>query len=222
MNEGPAMSGTDDCGADAAAYVLGALEPDELDRFRLHLESCAVCQEEVASLQQLTATLPLAAQQYPAPKAVRRKVMSEVRADARSRSRAQRERSGRVRAPVRRFAMAPALGVVVAALVVAGLEFGSSGASTKVYGASVGDAQLRVTGGHAELLVHKLAEPRDNRIYEVWLKRGPAPRSRPRHCSASPRRATATSMCPATFAASRRSWSPRSPRAAPRCRPPRP
>ena len=37
--------------ADAAAYVLGALEDDELTRYREHLEGCAQCRAEVAELQ---------------------------------------------------------------------------------------------------------------------------------------------------------------------------
>ena len=36
------------CGEDAAAYVLGALEPDEAQAFRAHLAQCAACQKEVA------------------------------------------------------------------------------------------------------------------------------------------------------------------------------
>jgi anti-sigma factor RsiW len=29
-----------DCGADAAAYVLGALEPEEVEAFRAHMATC--------------------------------------------------------------------------------------------------------------------------------------------------------------------------------------
>ena len=37
-----------DCGADAAAYVLGSLERSEAEAFRAHLQTCAVCRDEVA------------------------------------------------------------------------------------------------------------------------------------------------------------------------------
>ena len=39
-----------DCGNDAAPYVLGALEPAEARAFARHMQSCAVCRDEVAAL----------------------------------------------------------------------------------------------------------------------------------------------------------------------------
>ena len=50
------MTGSDpsarppDCGSDAAPYVLGALEPSEARAFLHHMQSCAVCRDEVAAL----------------------------------------------------------------------------------------------------------------------------------------------------------------------------
>ena len=38
-----------DCGADAAAYVLGALEPGEVEAFRAHMATCVVCRDEVSA-----------------------------------------------------------------------------------------------------------------------------------------------------------------------------
>ena len=41
-----------------------------------------------------------------------------------------------------------------------------------------GSAQLRISGGRAELIVSRLPPPPAGRIYEVWVKRGrqsPAP-----------------------------------------------
>ena len=43
MSSGAHMSENRDCGADAAAYVLGALEPAEAEAFRRHMTSCVVC-----------------------------------------------------------------------------------------------------------------------------------------------------------------------------------
>ena len=40
MTDGERMSGSHECG-DAAAYVLGALEPQELEAFRAHLRRLA-------------------------------------------------------------------------------------------------------------------------------------------------------------------------------------
>jgi predicted anti-sigma-YlaC factor YlaD len=48
--------------ADVAGWVLGALDPDESERFEAHLETCDECQKEVADLgpaaQMLKAVLP--------------------------------------------------------------------------------------------------------------------------------------------------------------------
>ncbi len=79
------------------------------------------------------------------------------------------------------FALAGAAGV--AAAVAIGLLVASSGtrgpriveASLAPPGVSV---QLRVSGGHAALIVQHLPQPPAGKIYEVWLKRGggsPAP-----------------------------------------------
>jgi Anti-sigma-K factor rskA/Putative zinc-finger len=45
MSEREPMSETPECGGDAAAYVLGALEPHEVEAFRAHMQECAVCRD---------------------------------------------------------------------------------------------------------------------------------------------------------------------------------
>ena len=83
-----------------------------------------------------------------------------------------------------RPALATGLAVALAALaIVGGIELGSTGSGTaKVIQAAVtgvpGSAQLRISGGRAELIVSRLPPPSAGRIYEVWVKRGhqsPAP-----------------------------------------------
>ncbi len=67
-----------ECGGNAAPYVLGALTPAEHEAFAEHLSSCAVCREEVASLQTVAASLPATAPQLAAPRQLKRRVMAEV------------------------------------------------------------------------------------------------------------------------------------------------
>ncbi|MFZ0089403.1 MAG: anti-sigma factor, partial [Solirubrobacteraceae bacterium] len=80
-----------------------------------------------------------------------------------------------------RPAFATALVLVVVA-AGAGLA-ASAGAPSRVIRAQVtggGSAQLRVTGGRGELVVHRFSPPPAGQIYEVWLKRSsgrPAPTS---------------------------------------------
>lgn len=158
------------CGDDVAAYALGALPPAEAEAFRRHLESCAICRDELIAFRAVVETLPLSAEAHRAPGALRRRVMREVRADARA-----REQAAARRAPRRTVRFAPALGAAVAlAAVVVALVIGISGSapSVRVIHAQVigpGQASLRVSGGHSELVVDGLPAPPAGKIYEVWL-----------------------------------------------------
>jgi Anti-sigma-K factor rskA, C-terminal/Putative zinc-finger len=73
------------CGGNAAPYVLGALTEEEAEAFRRHVESCAVCREEVAALQVVASALPAAAPRVGAPPELKRRVMASVYEDARRR-----------------------------------------------------------------------------------------------------------------------------------------
>lgn len=180
------MSAAHDCGGDAAAYVLGALEPDEAEAFRRHLTSCVVCRDEVTAFQQVAEALPMAAQHHEPPRRLRRRVLGAVRAEPHARTSAAERRRPSRRLP---GLPSPALAVgalLVAVLAIAGIEISSSGSSgSRVIQASVigssGAAQLRVGGGRAELVVDRMPPPPAGHIYEVWLlKRGdrsPSPTS---------------------------------------------
>src|SRR5205823_2647816 len=74
-------TGRGGCGADAGAYVLGALEGEEAQAFRRHLAICVVCRDEVAALQTAVNALPMAVPQLPTPRTLRRRVMSSIRAE---------------------------------------------------------------------------------------------------------------------------------------------
>ena len=41
--------------------------------------------------------------------------------------------------------------------------------------ASVGSAELRITGGRGDLIVHRLPRLPAGRTYEMWVQRGSAP-----------------------------------------------
>jgi hypothetical protein len=170
------MSRADDACGDAAAYLLGALEPAEEERFRAHAEQCVLCREELTSLEGAVDALPLTATQHPAPKALRRRVMRQVRASTRS-ARTARPTARRPRALVGALAAAS-----VALAVIGTVELGGSGSNAvRVIQANVsgvpGSAQLRVAGQHAELLADHLPPPPRGRIYELWIKRGDRPPS---------------------------------------------
>jgi anti-sigma-K factor RskA len=180
MTGGERTPATRECGEDVAAYVLGALMPEEVEAFHRHLDGCVVCRDEVAALQGVVDALPMAAPQQRPPKRLRRRVRRAVRAHARS-ARATRDRPRILQAAARRPRIAlaaSALAAVVAAVAVAVIPGGSSG--TRVIAANVtgspGSAELRLAGRQAQLIVRNLAPPPAGRIYEVWLKR---PRENP-------------------------------------------
>jgi anti-sigma factor RsiW len=174
------MSEARDCTGDAAAYPLGALEVGEAEDFRRHLNSCVVCRDELGAFRHAVDALAIAAPQRPFPPGLRRRVMRAVSA----------EPSLAVRAPERRrlrlFVPRPSLarGLLAAAVlaIAAGLELAPGGSfETRIIPASVTgsswSAQLRVAGGHADLIVTHLPPPAAGRIYEVWLEHGSRPPS---------------------------------------------
>jgi anti-sigma factor RsiW len=67
---------------DAGAWVLGALPDDERERFAAHLPGCEICRQEVAELQMVADTLPLAAPQVAPPPELKERIMAAVRAEA--------------------------------------------------------------------------------------------------------------------------------------------
>src|SRR4051812_42702895 len=169
------MPGKHDCGGDAAAYVLGALEPEEAEAFRRHLASCVVCRDEVAAFQHTANALAMAPPQRRAPPALKRRVMRAVRetqaeADGASRRRPRRLGSGLFLA---RPAIAAAAALAVVVVVFGAIILGPSGSSgTRTIAAAVagsrGTAQLSLSGGHAELVVRNFPQPAAGHIYEVW------------------------------------------------------
>lgn len=164
-----------DCGADAAAYALGALEASEAEAFREHLATCVVCRDEVSAFGAVVEVLPLSAPPQPVPRALKRRVLADVRAEARASSpkpARPARRAGRIVTFSRpAFAAAATAMAVILAIGVVVLGSGSSG--VRVIHASVSpksaSAVLRVEGGRGELVVRGLPQPPAGQVYEVWL-----------------------------------------------------
>jgi anti-sigma-K factor RskA len=174
MSEREGMTESHDCGGEAAAYVLGALEPYELEAFERHLEGCAVCRDEVEALRGVVDALPMAAPQHAAPRKLRRRLMRAVREEPKpGKAWGSAAWRGPLRATPRAVIGSLAAAAAVAGGVVAGIEL-TGGQATRVVQARVvglsGSAQLRLAGGRAELIVHHLPPPPPDRIYEVWVK----------------------------------------------------
>jgi hypothetical protein len=171
----------DPCGANAAPYVLRALGDEEAAAFLVHLETCAVCREEVAALQVVADVLPAVAPQVRAPGELKRRVMAEVASDAGWQPRrmpASTTQRLRLSAPGRQAALglaAVAAGLAIAAIALLG---GGSGAKVRVIRAQVlaprASATVRLSGARADLTVQNLPQAAAGRVYEVWVKRAGA------------------------------------------------
>ena len=183
-------SGKHDCGTDAAAYVLGALEPAEAEAFSRHLDTCVVCRDEVAAFQHTASALAMTPPQHRAPRGLKRRVMRAVResdADAQAQAqgaparRPQRFGSGSF---VARPAVAGLAALAVVVVVIGVIIVGSNGSSgtrtiTAAVTGSPGTAQLSVSGGHGQLVMRNFPQPATGHIYELWELRSGAKAPQP-------------------------------------------
>ena len=178
MSDKNTMHGPGHCGEDVAAYALGALEPAEAEAFGRHLETCAVCRDELEAFQQVVDVLPMTAPAFKASPRLRRHVRRAItdtpHPAAGEPSAARRpSRSWRpewLPRPV--LGVAAGLAVIAIALV---LVLSGGGSSTRVVEAQVvghGSASLKISGHRGVLIVQHFAAPPSGKIYEVWLVHG--------------------------------------------------
>jgi len=67
---------------DVAAYLLGALEPDEATALERHAEGCERCRAEIRWMTPAVDALPESVERLQPPRELRERVMAEVRFDA--------------------------------------------------------------------------------------------------------------------------------------------
>jgi anti-sigma-K factor RskA len=172
----------------AAAYVLSALEQQEVDRYREHLDGCAECSADVARLQPVADSLATSVPHAVASQELRARVMADVRSEAEllhaAGAGADRPEPARPRWRMRRpqfliAVVAMGVGLLIGVLAI---DTGSHVPATHVTSAQVASlplgakAVLRQTGSHAELVVSGVSQPPRGKIYELWLARsGAAP-----------------------------------------------
>jgi anti-sigma-K factor RskA len=162
---------------DLAAFVLGALEREEAAAVERHLEGCSRCQEEMRWLQPALQTLPESVERIEPPPQLRESLMTEVRADARAETVAERP----ARARSWGWLLKPAAGFAVVALLVAGVvgyEVGKDGSDGAGAGGTTVERQVgginvkMVQEGNSGTLqlagVHQL--PAD-KVLEAWVER---------------------------------------------------
>ncbi len=169
--------------ADLAAYLLGSLEPDETAALQLHLEDCLRCRDELDWLRPAIDVIPDSIPQLDPPKALRARLLAEVRSDAADAAVSPaHETKLRRRGPrpggLRGFLLRPATALAVVALVVAasvGYELRGNGESTKVFhsrGGSIAKATLKQNGDSGTLHMVGLRQLPSSQVYEAWVQHG--------------------------------------------------
>ncbi len=166
---------------DAAAYLLGALEPEQATELERHAEGCERCRADLRWLAPAVEALPEAVARREPPPALRARLMAEAEAEAAgdTASAGAFQRFGawlRGATPRRRWRPLAA-GLALALVLVAGLvgyEVGNSGgAGGRTYTGAEGGVTAEVVreGGGAELnLAHVEALP-PQRVLEAWVQR---------------------------------------------------
>jgi anti-sigma-K factor RskA len=157
---------------DLAAYMLGALTPDETAAFERHLEGCERCQGEMRWFEPAVNSLPESVERQEPPPRLRAALMAEVRADAEPERRPAKQRSwGWFSKPALAFAA-----ILLAIALGAGYEIGNGG-SDESGGSTLVTREHGITvkmvrdgdGGTLHLAnVHQL--PPD-KVLEAWVRR---------------------------------------------------
>jgi anti-sigma-K factor RskA len=173
-------------------WLLGALDPEEAESVRLHVEDCSECQETIRRLRPAAQTLGLAVHDVPAPETLRDRILAS----------AKTEGDGSVPAPPRarvselprarpvfkwRFPVASVAALLAVALVAglfAGAQLGRQSAppSSQVLHFNL-EGHGGMQGAHASVIdltadgialvtFSGLPQPADGKVYELWLIKG--------------------------------------------------
>jgi anti-sigma-K factor RskA len=172
--------------ADAVgAYLLGALETDECERFEAHLSACPLCRADVADLRVAADALPVSVPLVSPPPALKGRIMEVVNSEAEllaaAGQRADAPRPSRGGAWGRflgGLSMRPGVALACALVLLAGgglagvLLSGDDArtvvAQTQAPGAEV---ELKIRDDGSTLVARNMPAPPSGRIYQVWLKR---------------------------------------------------
>lgn len=174
------------------AFVLGALEGDEADQVRVHLEGCESCRSLARRLGRAVDAIPLAVGEVAPPPELRGRILGAA-AGSRPSTAAMAPRRTRVlelprqRAPrpswLRRFGPTAAAAALVAFALGAGLGLGigrtlaPAPATVAQYSMS-GSGTMAGASGHVYELREQgltliqftgLPQPAEGKIYELWL-----------------------------------------------------
>ena len=186
---------------DVAAYMLGALEPEEMAALERHAEGCDACRREIRWFGPAVRALPESVEGVEPPPQLRARLMAEVEADVGAEARTDGGRAdasertsgsgpfGRAAAWLRDLGsgpmgLRPVVGFVAAVLVVAAVagyaigggigdgSDGSGGTSTIVAGKPPGvTARMVDQGDGGELHLANVRQLPNDRVLQAWVQR---------------------------------------------------
>jgi anti-sigma factor RsiW len=185
------MSDHEELESDLAAWVLGALDPEEAAALQAHVEGCASCRETVARLQRALEAMPLAVDEVLAPARLRERVLAAAAASSGSTVAPRRARPKLTPAAPRNvlaplferlpvYAAAAAVIVALVAGVVAGEVVGRQPTPPSQVARFTLSGHQSLAGAKATVIDLKsdglalvdfsgLPAVGQGRVYEVWL-----------------------------------------------------
>jgi hypothetical protein len=180
-----------------APYVLGALEPDEVEQVESHLDTCPMCRALVEEQRRVVMALPYLAEPRPVPSRAREQLMARVREESEG---PEISRGSRIKAfllPSGRAGWIAAASAAVLAVVFAVNSFQMQGEMekqaeeaseeraniaemvqspggwmTSLEGGSAGAGGgiiVDPTTNRAIMVVDGLEKPSDDHVYVVWM-----------------------------------------------------
>jgi anti-sigma-K factor RskA len=160
---------------DVAAYVLGALEPDEAAELERHLEGCTECRAELRWLQPAVDLLPEKVERVEAPAGLRAKIVEQAReepADPQRRMPFSRRRWLQGWRPAAAVGLVALILAGVAGYAIRGGDSAGGGATTVAVGeAPAVIAKLVTEGDSAVLKLANVEAMPGDKVLEAWVQR---------------------------------------------------
>lgn len=174
--------GHDELRDDLAAYALGALEQDQAEQLRRHLEGCEGCRRQLRWFEEAVDLLPQTVEQLEPPPRLRASLLETVRAESRQGAREPPRRAPeRWWSGMRAGLWRPATAVAVAATLIVGVVAGylisePGGTGTTTYEAQAKNrahvtGTLERNGGSGILRVQNMPTLASDQVYEAWVER---------------------------------------------------
>lgn len=177
--------------ANAVGWVLGALSPEDAERFAAHLQTCPTCRAEVARLTEAAERLAEAPPQLTPPPELRERLMRAVRAETSlfdaARDDTHPPEPAHHHGRFRRRAGALLAGLATLAIVIVAIALLTAnhahqapvrtviGTVTPKGGGPRAQAVVQIGAHTATLNVTHLAAPPTGHVYQAWVVRRGSP-----------------------------------------------